>query len=66
MNNALELIAFAHVSRMQGTLALLDVVQRAMDQDGHHLPAAILEMARDAYLGKCVDDFSPLSLAHHG
>jgi len=66
MSNALELIAFARTNRMQGTLALLDATQRAMDVDGHALPAAILEMARETYIGKQVEAFGPHALVHHG
>ena len=52
MKNALKIIAFANVDRIQGTIALLDVAQRAMDEDGYDLAAAFLDMAREAYFAK--------------
>ena len=66
MKNALELVAFNNVGRAEGTLALLDAAQRAMDEDGHDLAAAILEMAREIYISTYLDEFNPLATTMHG
>lgn len=50
MKSALEIVAFANISRTQGILALIDVAQKALDEDGICLAAAYLEHAREAYI----------------
>lgn len=45
MKSAIAIVAFSQCSELEGTIALLEVAQEALDKNGRNLPAAIIDLA---------------------
>lgn len=56
MNTALEIVAFANRSEIEGTVALLETALTALDRSGNHLCAALVDLALSRLIEGDIED----------